>query len=97
MTELRSFVWFLRAWPTRQMLVDDLGGETKYTTVNAWENRNRIPVAHFEAIAKAAAKRGLEGVTLEAMKATEAARVAADHAVRIERRQSKPTRNQQHA
>ncbi len=78
-------------------MVRPVGGKFTYAQINAWESRNRIPTEHFQAIAEAARRRGYTDVTLEALKATEKARVAADEAERIAKRKLKHQRDQQHA
>ena len=82
-----DFTQFLLAWPSYTALAADL--ELKYTAVHAWGMRNRIPVEHFAALAAAAQKRGYHEVNLASLHATERARVAADDAVKIARRQLK--------
>ncbi len=52
-------------WPR----VVDFARDVKVTdlTARAWRNRDSIPAAHFNQVAKAAASRGYDGITVQTL------------------------------
>lgn len=55
----------IELWPSLDVLSEDL--DERKDTVRKWRERGRIPSKKWSAVAKAAKKRKIEAVTLEAL------------------------------
>ena len=62
MTQVRNI---LAKWGQRSYIADDLAAP--YPTVSGWFHRSPVPVWHWDALIASATRRGLTGVTLEAL------------------------------
>ena len=60
---MKTFADIINLWPTAEELARDLG--VTGLVVRAWRNRESIPAEYWTAIAEAARKRKIRGVTLE--------------------------------
>lgn len=67
---MTTFTDIINLWPTATELAADVSQTG--LVVRAWRNRNSIPAEHWLRVVDAAARRGIEGVTLDLL-----ARIAA--------------------
>lgn len=72
---METFADIIGLWPTAESLGDDIGQTG--LVVRAWKRRNNIPSEHWASVIRAAASRGLDGVTAEALTDLAARRSAA--------------------
>jgi hypothetical protein len=72
MPDMQTFNEIIDAFPSAKDLASDLG--EKPTLIAVWKHRDSIPVARWLEVVAAADRRGIRGVTLEAL-----ARIAARH------------------
>jgi len=75
MPGMQTFTDIIDAWPSRQILAEDL--QVGVTKIAVWRHRRSIPPAHWLALVEAARHRGVNGVSLEDL-----ARIAAERAER---------------
>lgn len=62
---MQSFAEIIRAWPDDATFADDGGVTTARVAV--WKSRDRIPAEHWGWIIQAAERRGIPGVSWEAL------------------------------
>lgn len=60
-----DFRGLMSRWPSRAALASEM--EEAHWTVEAWWRKNSIPPRAFERLVRVAAKRDIEGVTLEVL------------------------------
>lgn len=69
----QTFRDIIAAWPSRRALRADLEaagtGPRSATAVRLWHFRDQIPAENFAALAKAARRRGIVGVTVTRLRA----------------------------
>ena len=69
---LTSFRAIIDKWPSLQAFADDLG--VKYVTAQLMRHRDSVASKHWHKAVTSARKRKIDGVTLEVLAATQAAR-----------------------
>ena len=62
---MRDFREVLSRWPNRRAVAEDCG--VPYINAQMWSWRNSVPAEYCAKLAEGAHKRGIEGVTLEAL------------------------------
>lgn len=62
---MKGFTEIIAKWPSLAALADDLG--VQYVTAQAMWRRGRISSSYWNALIAGAARRGIEGVTLEVL------------------------------
>lgn len=64
---MEDFATLIARWPSPSIrtFADDLG--VAYVTAQMWKHRNSVPVEHWDRVIGAANKRGIDGITLEAL------------------------------